>query len=120
MWEGGDDPVAARRALLPHIGHYHLKNIRARADLPVFDPSNVYAAAGRRDGMVPLLEGTIDYRPFLRELAAEPGAEASLEWFGDDCYDVLRRDRLAVGALAAAPIGSDRFLRSAGARFAIS
>ncbi|WP_370540649.1 sugar phosphate isomerase/epimerase family protein [Azospirillum sp. INR13] len=103
VWEGGDDPVAARRALRPHIGHYHLKNIRARDDLPVFEPANVYAAAGRRDGMVPLFDGVVDYRRFLAELADDPAAEGSLEWFGDDCYTVLRRDRDDVEA-ALAPV----------------
>ncbi|UEM18545.1 sugar phosphate isomerase/epimerase [Skermanella mucosa] len=97
VWEGGDDPIEARRHLLPHIGHYHLKNIRSRADLAVFEPANVYAAAGRRDGMVPLFDGMVDYRAFLAELSTDPGAEASLEWFGNDCHETLRRDRLAIG-----------------------
>ena len=97
VWEGGDDPIRARRDLLPHIGHYHLKNIRSRADLTVFEPANVYAAAGRRDGMVPLFDGMVDYRAFLAELSDDPDAEASLEWFGNDCHETLRRDRLAIG-----------------------
>ncbi len=100
VWEGGDDPVAAHTALRPHIGHYHLKNVRSRADLTVFEPANVYAAAGRREGMVPLFDGTVDYRAFLAELADAPDAEASLEWFGDDCYGVLRRDRRIIAETA--------------------
>lgn len=91
VWEGGDDPLLAHRALKPHIGHYHLKNIRARADLSVFEPANVYAAAGRRDGMTPLFDGAVDYAEFLTEMGQE--AEASLEWFGDDGFAVLSRDR---------------------------
>ena len=106
VWEGGDDPVTARRALRPHIGHYHLKNIRARDDLQVFEPANVYAAAGRRDGMVPLFDGAVDYRRFLAELADDPAAEGSLEWFGDDCYTVLRRDRADVEAALATMAGT--------------
>lgn len=98
VWEGGDDPVAARRVLRPHIGHYHLKNIRDRADLTVFEPANVYAAAGRRDGMVPLFDGAVDYRRFFADLADDPAAEGSLEWFGDDCYAVLSRDRESIAA----------------------
>lgn len=112
VWEAGDDPVAARRALLPRIGHYHLKNIRSRAELGVFEAANVYAAAGRRDGMVPLFEGAVDYRAFLGELMEEPGAEASLEWFGRNCHDVLRHDCLAVSALVTT-VSPDRRLRAA-------
>ncbi|AWB06546.1 sugar phosphate isomerase/epimerase (plasmid) [Azospirillum humicireducens] len=115
VWEGGDDPVAARRALRPHIGHYHLKNIRDRDDLSVFEPANVYAAAGRRDGMVPLFDGVVDYRRFLAELADDPAAEGSLEWFGDDCYAVLRGDRDAVEA-ALAPMADIPPRRVAGSR----
>jgi 3-dehydroshikimate dehydratase len=100
VWEGGDDPVAARRALLPHIGYYHLKTIRSRGDLSVFEPGNVYAAAGRREGMMPLLEGAVDYDRFLPDLLGDPDAEASLEWFGPECFSVLRNDRLALGGLA--------------------
>ena len=77
----------------PHIRHYHLKNIFAREQLSVFAPANVYAAAGRRDGMTPLFEGIFDYERFLSEISAQPQADASLEWFGNDCLDVLRRDR---------------------------
>lgn len=118
VWEGGDDPVAARRALRPHIGHYHLKNIRARDDLSVFEPSNVYAAAGRRDGMVPLFDGVVDYRRLLAELADDPAAEGSLEWFGDDCYAVLRRDRDEVEAALALVAGSVRLPLSLSRRVA--
>jgi len=93
VWEGGDDPVDAHRRMKAHIRHYHLKNIRGRADLGVFEPANVYAAAGTRDGMTPLFKGAFDYMPFLAEIADEPETEVSLEWFGPDCMDVLRTDR---------------------------
>lgn len=96
VWEGGDDPVAAHQVLAPHIAHYHLKNIRSRDDLRVFAPGNIYAAAGSRDGMVPLFEGGFDYQPVLREIAANTRAEASLEWFGNDCGKVLAGDRKAL------------------------
>lgn len=99
VWEGGDDPVALHDRLRPHIAHYHLKNVRSRADLSVFEPSNVYAAAGRRDGMMPLFEGRLDYVRFLEELRHDPSAEASLEWFGHDCFDTLRNDRLGIARL---------------------
>lgn len=93
VWEGGDDPVAVHRSMKPHIRHYHLKNIVDRADLTVFEPANVYAAAGSRRGMTPLFEGAVDYDRFLSEIAGDPQADASLEWFGNDCFETLRRDR---------------------------
>ena len=96
VWESGADPVAVHREIKPHIRHYHLKNIRDRSDLSVFEPANVYAAAGRRTGMTPLFEGAVDYTTFLAELSGDPQIDASLEWFGNDCLDILRRDRRQV------------------------
>ncbi|WP_439623418.1 sugar phosphate isomerase/epimerase family protein [Shinella sp.] len=93
VWEGGDDPVAFHRTVRPHVRHYHFKNIRARNDLAVFEPANVYSPAGRRDGMTRLFEGTVDYQPFLGEISGDDTVEASLEWFGADCMEVLRHDR---------------------------
>ena len=90
VWEGGDDPLAAHARLSPHIDYYHLKNVRSRADLSVFEPANVYAAAGRREGMTGLFEGALDYAAFLKTLP--PQAEGSLEWFGEACFSVLPTD----------------------------
>ncbi|WP_323784172.1 sugar phosphate isomerase/epimerase [Leisingera sp.] len=92
VWEGGGDPVEARRILLPRIAHYHQKNVAARDRLGVFAPGNVYSAAGSRDGMVPLFDGAYDYSGFLSALAQEPGCEASLEWFGDAVFQTLKSD----------------------------
>ncbi|WP_291730327.1 TIM barrel protein [Leisingera sp. F5] len=92
VWEGGDDPVEARRILLPHIAHYHLKNISARDRLGVFAPGNVFSAAGTRNGMVPLFEGAYDYSALLAEMAQDPACEASLEWFGDAVLQTLKGD----------------------------
>lgn len=108
VWEGGDDPVGAHRALLPHIRHYHLKNVRSRADLAVFEPANVYAAAGRRTGMTALFDGAVDYLKFLDELL-EDEVDASLEWFGGDCFNILANDARNMRLLRAdreAPIRS--------------
>jgi 3-dehydroshikimate dehydratase len=96
VWEGGDEPRAARAALRAHIAHYHLKNVRSRADLGVFEPGNVYAASGRREGMVPLFDGVFDYAAFLDDLVEDASIEASLEWFGNDPFDVLRKDHRAI------------------------
>ncbi|MCJ2044077.1 sugar phosphate isomerase/epimerase [Methylobacterium sp. J-078] len=90
VWEGGDDPRAAHDRLAEHIDYYHLKNVRDRADLSVFEPANVYAAAGRRDGMTGLFDGVLDYAAFLETL--HPDAEGSLEWFGGSCFSVLPAD----------------------------
>lgn len=100
VWEAGDDPVLAHRALRSHICHYHLKNVRSRTDIHVFEPANVYAAAGRREGMAPLFDGKLNYVAFLDELFDRPEAEASLEWFGNDCFNVLNRDRRAIRRLS--------------------
>ena len=93
VWEGGDDPVAMHRAMRPHIRHYHLKNVATRDALDIFDPANVYSAAGQRDGMTPLFSGAYDYHRFVDELSGELTADASLEWFGSDCFETLARDR---------------------------
>ncbi|ABA05552.1 xylose isomerase-like TIM barrel [Nitrobacter winogradskyi Nb-255] len=103
VWEGGDDLVSAHRALAPYIGHYHLKNVRSRGELNVFAPGNVYAAAGCREGMVPLFEGAMSLDAFLSAALVMSDADASLEWFGEDCFETLIRDRVAllahIGAL---------------------
>ncbi len=103
VWEGGDDLVSAHRALAPFIGHYHLKNVRSRGELNVFAPGNVYAAAGCREGMVPLFEGAMSLDAFLSAALVMSDADASLEWFGEDCFETLIRDRVAllahIGAL---------------------
>lgn len=96
VWEGGDDPIVVHRQMKQHIRHYHLKNVHDRSDLQVFEPANVYAAAGSRDGMTPLFEGTLDYVDLLLEIADGGQIDASLEWFGNDCLDILRRDRRQV------------------------
>ncbi|MBY6141560.1 sugar phosphate isomerase/epimerase [Leisingera daeponensis] len=96
VWEGGDDPVEARRILLPRIAHYHLKNVSARDRLDVFAPGNVYSAAGSRDGMVPLFEGAYDYTRLLAAMAQDPACEASLEWFGDAVFQTLKSDNAQI------------------------
>ncbi len=110
VWEGGDDPVAMHRALRPHIRHYHFKNVASREALGIFDPANVYSAAGRRDDMTPLFEGAFDYARLFVELSGEMTADASLEWFGGDCFETLSRDRKQ---LAGALVDTAPFLRSA-------
>jgi len=92
IWEAGDDPVESWRSLAPHISHLHFKNIRHRNHLSVFAPHNVYAAAGNREGMVPLFEGACDYARFIRELPGDRWHSASLEWFGGFVKKVLKND----------------------------
>lgn len=96
VWEGGDDPVDARRILAPKIDNYHFKNIARRSLLPVFAPANIYDAAGSRAGIVPLLNGEMDYRPLIAAMASSPDCNVSLEWFGGDVFSALETD---LGAL---------------------
>lgn len=92
IWESGMNPIVAMKQLRPYISHFHLKNIASRAQLNVFSPNNVYAAAGSREGMVPLFEGAIDYGEFLAEAVSTMEVDASLEWFGSNVMSVLTKD----------------------------
>ncbi|MCM3443435.1 sugar phosphate isomerase/epimerase family protein [Metabacillus halosaccharovorans] len=92
VWESGIQPIHALRELQPYISHFHLKNISSREKLSVFAPDNVYAAAGSREGIVPLFQGQVDYREFLSEAIGTMDINASLEWFGGNVKDVLKRD----------------------------
>ncbi|MEP3346784.1 MAG: sugar phosphate isomerase/epimerase [Litoreibacter sp.] len=96
VWEGGDDPVEAYKVLQPKIRNYHFKNIGHRTELPVFGPDNIYNAAGSRQGIVPLFEGAMSYDGLLSELKDAPDAPISLEWFGGDVFNTLKRDCAAL------------------------
>ncbi|WP_283130076.1 sugar phosphate isomerase/epimerase family protein [Enterovibrio norvegicus] len=99
VWEAGEDPVAFHRRVAHCIGHYHLKNVRSRDQLNVFSPDNVYSPAGCRYGMVPLLEGAMDYHRFLPEVLKNDHATASLEWFGNDVKQTLLGDKAALDSV---------------------
>ena len=91
--ESGADPVTAYRRLEPVIEHLHLKSIARTDQFEVFNPANVYAAGGTRDGMVPLFDGIIDYERFFEELKqALTLKTSSLEWFGDSPDEQLKTD----------------------------
>jgi 3-dehydroshikimate dehydratase len=92
LWEAGDDLLSAWQQLQPYTEHMHLKNIRSADLLNVFMPENVYAAAGNREGMVPLFEGALDYQALLMAIAPLHDLDASLEWFGHDAQSVLQHD----------------------------
>ncbi len=92
IWEAGDDPVSAWYELAPSIHHMHLKNISAREFLPVFEPANIYAAAGDRTGIVPTFEGAFDCAGFLTALPSDWLHYASLEWFGAHPKEILQKD----------------------------
>jgi 3-dehydroshikimate dehydratase len=100
LWEAGEEPSSALSRLRNYVSHYHLKNVKDRVALHSFAPENVYSPAGSRAGMVPLFEGVFDYRKFLLGLVRDEQIEASLEWFGDDVKDTLRRDRALIHALS--------------------
>lgn len=101
IWESGACPLEGLLELEPWIRHFHFKNVRSRDLLAEFAPANVYSPAGSRRAMVPLLEGACDYRPCLEYLQQQGSVDASLEWFGEDCEQVLRHDARQLRALAA-------------------
>jgi 3-dehydroshikimate dehydratase len=61
----------------------------------VFEPNNVYAAAGSRIGMVPLFEGIVNYDEIIREVKGTDHF-ASLEWFGHNAKDILKEEMRAL------------------------
>ncbi|NGO00224.1 sugar phosphate isomerase/epimerase [Grimontia sp. S25] len=96
VWESGEDPAQFHQQVEEHVGHYHLKNVLSRELLTVFAPENVYSPTGSRYGMVPLLEGAMDYQQFLPQLLGKPAATASLEWFGHNVKQTLLDDKAAL------------------------
>ncbi len=94
IWEAGECPLQSWQSLAPNIRHLHLKNISHRKHLPVFEPANIYAAAGSREGIVPLFQGAYDYHAFLAALPDNRMHELSLEWFGTPVQSVLEKDSL--------------------------
>ncbi|MBK5425116.1 sugar phosphate isomerase/epimerase [Bacillus sp. TH30] len=95
IWESGADPVDSFHRLKPWIQHYHFKNISSAEYLHVFEPNNVYAAAGSRIGMVPLFEGIVNYDEIIREVRGTDHF-ASLEWFGHNAKDILKEEMKAL------------------------
>ena len=57
----------------------------------MFEPNNVYAAAGSRTGMVPLFEGIVNYDEIIQEVR-DTDHFASLEWFGYNAKEILREE----------------------------
>ena len=95
IWESGADPIDSFHRLKPWIQHYHFKNISSAEYLHVFEPNNVYAAAGSRIGMVPLFEGIVNYDEIIREVR-DTDHFASLEWFGHNAKDILKEEMKAL------------------------
>ncbi|MBJ7983852.1 sugar phosphate isomerase/epimerase family protein [Bacillus cereus] len=95
IWESGADPIDSFQRLKPWVQHYHFKNISSAEYLHVFEPNNVYAAAGSRIGMVPLFEGIVNYDEIIREVR-DTDHFASLEWFGHNAKDILKEEMRAL------------------------
>lgn len=95
IWESGADPIDSFQRLKPWIQHYHFKNISSAEYLHLFEPNNVYAAAGSRIGMVPLFEGIVNYDEIIREVR-DTDHFASLEWFGHNAKDILKEEMRAL------------------------
>lgn len=104
VWEAKEDPIQSFELLKSDIEHFHLKNISSADHLSVFSPPNVYSASGSREGLVPLFKGAVDYNRFLEYIMEQPitkfhHMDASLEWFGDQCKQVLSEDRYLIQQL---------------------
>lgn len=104
VWESKAEVIPALEQLKPYIDHFHLKNISSEEFLDVFAPSTVYAAAGSREGMVPIFEGAVNYKDFFQYINEHPdpalqNTDASLEWFGNQCKGTLKRDRYLIQQL---------------------
>jgi 3-dehydroshikimate dehydratase len=99
VWESGADPVRSFRLLKPWVRNFHLKNIASESDLAVFQPNNVYSAAGNRSGMVPLRAGIVDYLPIMKEIG-QAGGYASLEWFGPKPWQILADEMEWLGGIS--------------------
>ncbi|HDR4456815.1 sugar phosphate isomerase/epimerase family protein [Bacillus cereus] len=91
IWESGADPIDSFHQLKPWTLHYHFKNISSANYLHVFEPNNVYAAAGIRIGMVPLFEGIVNYDEIIQEVR-DTNLFASLEWFGHNSKEILKEE----------------------------
>lgn len=91
IWEAGEDAVNAWHKLFPYIQHMHLKNISQKKFLNVFEPSNIYAAAGSREGIVPTFDGLFNYMEFFNKINSTQ--QASFEWFGPNMQRILSEDR---------------------------
>lgn len=91
IWESGADPIDSFHQLKPWTLHYHFKNISSANYLHVFEPNNVYAAAGSRIGMVPLFEGIVNYDEVIQEVR-DTNLFASLEWFGHNSKEILKEE----------------------------
>ncbi|MEB9381817.1 sugar phosphate isomerase/epimerase [Bacillus cereus] len=91
IWESGADPIDSFHRLKPWTLHYHFKNISSADYLHVFEPNNVYAAAGSRIGMVPLFEGIVNYDEIIQEVRGTD-LFASLEWFGHNAKEILKEE----------------------------
>ncbi|PEB57183.1 3-dehydroshikimate dehydratase [Bacillus cereus] len=91
IWESGADPIDSFHRLKPWTLHYHFKNISSANYLHVFEPNNVYAAAGSRIGMVPLFEGIVNYDEIIQEVR-DTNLFASLEWFGHNSKEILKEE----------------------------
>lgn len=90
-WEYGGNLIEHYEQLEPWVDYFHLKNVSNIHSVHVFEPNNVYAAAGSRTGMVPLGEGAIDYASLLPHIAHKD-CYAALEWFGPAPSTVLKQE----------------------------
>lgn len=90
-WEFGGNIMEHYDTLEPWVDYFHLKNIASARDASLFEPNNVYAASGKRQGMSMLRNGVIDYGEVLRRISHKD-CYAALEWFGPSPLTVLEQE----------------------------
>jgi 3-dehydroshikimate dehydratase len=94
LWETGSQPREALRALRPYVVNCHLKNVKSWEHLEEFAPDNVYSPSGRREGMISLSEGIVNYSDALYDLFQfGEGIPLAIEWFGDRPFQYLMLER---------------------------
>lgn len=91
VWEFGGDIMEHYEALEKWVDYFHLKNVTSANDVGLFEPENVYAASGKRQGMSRLRDGIIDYCEVLKRIENRD-CYAALEWFGPDPLKVLEQE----------------------------
>lgn len=94
FWEIYHDPLLVLEKLFPQVVHVHAKNARLSPEEQLEQPHPfLHDRQARQEfrGITYMEDGLMDYRPFLRELAAR-GFQGyiSVEWFGDSVWDAAR------------------------------
>lgn len=91
VWEFGGEVTEHYKLLEPWVEYFHFKNVSSPQAVSIFEPANIYAASGEREGMTLLSEGIIDYSCLMRQFVRKD-CYAAIEWFGAAPNVVLSRE----------------------------